>query len=300
MTSDHDITTRGTSVAVLGLGAMGRALAAAFLAAGHPTTVWNRSPHKGDELVARGARRAGTAAGAVRSAGLVVLCVVDHAAARSVLDTVTGDLPGRVLVNLTSDTPARARAAASWAAGHAVDYLDGSVMVPVPLVGRPEALILYSGPRAAYDAYEPVLRALGGRSAHVGEDHGLAAVHDLALLDYFYSSISGLLHAFALAGADGVRAADLVPYLDTITGLLPHMAAGAARDIDTGTHPGDDANLGMMAAGVGHVLEWAEHRGLDVRGLRPVKEAYDEAVARGHAAESWTRTIESLRGTGRR
>lgn len=37
-------------VSVIGLGAMGRALAGAFLDAGHPTTVWNRSPGRAGEL----------------------------------------------------------------------------------------------------------------------------------------------------------------------------------------------------------------------------------------------------------
>ncbi|NGO13784.1 NAD(P)-dependent oxidoreductase [Streptomyces sp. HC44] len=285
-----------TPVAVLGLGAMGQALAAAFLRAGHPTTVWNRSPGKGDELVARGAVRAESAAEAVRAAELVVVCVVDYDAAQAVLEAAAGELPGRVLVNLTSDTPERSRATASWANDRGIDYLDGSIMVPITMIGQPEALIFYSGPRAAYDKHETALKAMGGKAAYLGEDQGLAAVYDLALLDYFYSSITGLVHAFALAGADGVRAADLAPYLNTITAILPPIAAGAARDVDAGSYPGEDANLGMMATAVGHVLEWAEHRGLDVSTVRPVKEVYDKAVARGHAADSWTSTIEVVRG----
>ncbi|MER6901101.1 NAD(P)-binding domain-containing protein, partial [Amycolatopsis sp. NPDC000740] len=43
-----------TPVTVVGLGSMGRALAGAFLAAGHPTTVWNRTPDKAAPLVAGG------------------------------------------------------------------------------------------------------------------------------------------------------------------------------------------------------------------------------------------------------
>src|ERR1700754_1265589 len=53
------------AVTVLGLGAMGSALARAFIAAGHPTTVWNRAPEKAAALVAAGAARADTAATAV-------------------------------------------------------------------------------------------------------------------------------------------------------------------------------------------------------------------------------------------
>lgn len=49
------------AVTVLGLGAMGSALAAATLAAatlaaGHPTTVWNRTPGHAEALAAAGAR----------------------------------------------------------------------------------------------------------------------------------------------------------------------------------------------------------------------------------------------------
>ncbi|MEV0227564.1 NAD(P)-binding domain-containing protein [Streptomyces sp. NPDC050704] len=298
MTNDLENTpvdTEKTSVAVLGLGAMGHALAAAFLKAGHPTVVWNRSVGKGEELVAQGAVRAASAGEAVRAADLVVVCVVDYDAAQAVLDSAADELPGRVLVNLTSDTPERSRVTAAWAGERGIDYLDGSIMVPILMIGQPEALIFYSGPRAAYEKYEAVLKAMGGKAAYLGEDQALAAVYDLALLDFFYSSIAGLVHAFALAAADGVRAADIAPYLDTIAAILS-PTADIGRDIDAGSYPGEGANLGTMAAGVSHVLEWAQHRGLDVGTLRSVKEVADKAVDRGYAADGWASTVEVVRG----
>jgi 3-hydroxyisobutyrate dehydrogenase-like beta-hydroxyacid dehydrogenase len=45
-------------VTVIGLGPMGRAMAGALMRAGHPVTVWNRTPRRADELVAEGARLA--------------------------------------------------------------------------------------------------------------------------------------------------------------------------------------------------------------------------------------------------
>src|ERR1044072_8092422 len=59
MTHDHP-----APVTVLGLGPMGQALAGAFLAQGHPTTVWNRTAARAGGLVARGATRADTGAAA--------------------------------------------------------------------------------------------------------------------------------------------------------------------------------------------------------------------------------------------
>ena len=66
------------SVTVLGLGSMGTSLADAFLKAGHPTTVWNRSAARADALVARGAVRAGSARDAVTASELVVICVTTY------------------------------------------------------------------------------------------------------------------------------------------------------------------------------------------------------------------------------
>ena len=47
-----------SALAFAGLGSMGQAMVRRLLDQGHQVTVWNRSPAAGDELVARGARRA--------------------------------------------------------------------------------------------------------------------------------------------------------------------------------------------------------------------------------------------------
>ena len=53
------------TIAYLGLGSMGLAMASRFLDAGFPLTVWNRSPEKAAVLAKRGARVAATPAEAV-------------------------------------------------------------------------------------------------------------------------------------------------------------------------------------------------------------------------------------------
>ncbi len=70
MTANHR-----TPVTVVGLGPMGRALAEAFIEAGHPTTVWNRSPEKAAPLVAKGAAHAEAIGEAVAASPLTVACL---------------------------------------------------------------------------------------------------------------------------------------------------------------------------------------------------------------------------------
>ncbi|MEY7981180.1 NAD(P)-binding domain-containing protein, partial [Streptomyces pilosus] len=78
-------STSRPSVTVLGLGPMGRALAAAFLDAGVRTTVWNRTPGRDGELVARGAVAAASPEEAVAAAPLTGVCVVNYDASDAVL-----------------------------------------------------------------------------------------------------------------------------------------------------------------------------------------------------------------------
>lgn len=137
-----------SAVTVLGLGPMGRALAGAFLDAGLRTTVWNRTPGRDAELVARGAVAAPTAAEAVAASRLTVVCVVNYDAADAVLrpDAVADALKGRTVVNLSADTPDRARDTAHWAAERGIGYLDGAIMTPTTTIGTSAAVFLHSGP----------------------------------------------------------------------------------------------------------------------------------------------------------
>ena len=64
------MTEHKTPVAVIGLGAMGSALASALIGAGHPTTVWNRTARPFD-----GATAARSVAEAVVAAPLTLVCV---------------------------------------------------------------------------------------------------------------------------------------------------------------------------------------------------------------------------------
>ncbi|WP_405661325.1 NAD(P)-dependent oxidoreductase [Streptomyces sp. RK9] len=292
------VTPTPTPVTVLGLGAMGQALAGAFLKAGHPTTIWNRSAGKGEDLVARGATRAASAAEAVRAGELVLVCVVDYDASQAILEPLAADLSGRVLVNVTSDSPERARAAAKWAAGHGIAYLDGAVMIPTVMVGTPEALLFYSGDEAAYKKHEALLKSLGGQSAYVGADHGLAAVYDLSMLDFFWTSMAGLVHGYALAAKDGVPASALAPFLKAHIALLGLVVDETAQEIDSGEYQGAEANLAVELAGVEHILHAAERRGLDVSVLRGVRDVAKRAVDLGHGADSWTATVEGVRNPG--
>jgi 3-hydroxyisobutyrate dehydrogenase-like beta-hydroxyacid dehydrogenase len=274
---------------------MGQALAGAFVTNGHPTTVWNRTAAKADALVGTGAIRADTIADAVAASRLVIVCVLDYDAAHAILDAAGDVLTGRTVVNLTADSPERAREMAGWAAERDVDYLDGSIMTPTTTIGGPAAVVLYSGPEEVYQAHQATLASLGGTAAHLGTDPGRAAAYDVALLDLFWTTMSGYAHALALAGAQNIAAKDLAPYAQGIVGLMRDIIVAVAQQVDDGHYPGDGSNIISAAAGMDHIIHAARAQGIDVGVLSAAKAIAERAIDAGHGTDGFARLAEILR-----
>ncbi|GAA4719567.1 NAD(P)-dependent oxidoreductase [Phytohabitans rumicis] len=284
-----------TPVTVIGLGLMGQALAGAFLRAGHPTTVWNRTAAKADRLVAQGAKPAHSVGDAVAASPLLVVCVSDYRAVRDLLDPLGDALDGRVLVNLTSGTSAQARETADWAARRGVTYLDGAIMAVPAGIGTAEAVLLYSGPRSAFDRYEPALRGLGAGTTYLGGDHGLSSLYDVAILGVMWSVLNGFLHGAALLGTAGVDAGAFAPFASTSIGTVTGWLAGYARQIDDGTYPADDATIDTHLAAMDHLVHESESVGVNAELPRLIKALTDRAIADGRGGDSYAAMIERFR-----
>ncbi|WOX22235.1 NAD(P)-dependent oxidoreductase [Streptomyces solicathayae] len=293
--SSHPLSDR-PAVTVIGLGPMGRALAGAFVAAGVRTTVWNRTPGRDRELIEQGAIGAGSAAEAVAASPLNVVCVVNYDAADAVLRRaeVTAGLKGRTLLNLTADIPERARDTGRWAAEHGIAYLDGAIMTPTPSIGTPDAVFIHSGPEELYRAQRPVLDALGGTHTHLGEDIGRAAAYDVALLDIFWTAMTGYMHALAVAGAEGVKPAELVPFAQGIGAILPPLFQEFAEDLESGSFSGEGNPLTSAVSSMAHIVHASESHGIDASVMRAAEGLARRTVALGHGTDGFSRIAEFL------
>jgi 3-hydroxyisobutyrate dehydrogenase-like beta-hydroxyacid dehydrogenase len=286
-------------VTVIGLGPMGRAMAGALMEAGHHVTVWNRTPSRADELVAAGATLAPSPGAAVGASELTILSLTHYEAAYEILGPVAGDgaLRGKVIANLSSDTPDVTREASTWAERHGARFLSGGVMVPAPVVGTAAAYVFYSGPREVFEAHEPTLRRIG-EPRYLGADPGLAQLFYQAHLDVFLTALSGLLHATALIRAGGAPAADFVPGALAFISEIPAMVgdgAELARRVEAGDHPGDLSTAAMMGATAEHILRTSESAGVDLELPGAVKSHYDRAIAAGHGRDDWTSLYEVIK-----
>jgi 3-hydroxyisobutyrate dehydrogenase-like beta-hydroxyacid dehydrogenase len=287
-----DMTTAPVSIAVLGLGPMGYALARALAQRGHHrVTVWNRTPGKTAGL--DGVAVAPDPRAAVAAAPLVIACVSDYAATLGALEAA--DLAGKVVVQLATGTPGDARAAAAWAAARGADYLDAAILAVPEQIGRPESTILVSGSETAFRAAGAALAELAGTVSYVGPAVGAAAALDFAVLSYLFGGLLGLYHGARICEVEGLRVAD---YGALLAAAMPALAGMVAHDTDRiqAEHYTAPQSALAICARTGDVLiRHAREVGIDDAVPRYLATEFGRGVAAGFGDESPAAMVKVLR-----
>jgi len=269
---------------------MGTAIARTLADRGHRTTVWNRSSRD----TPTGALRVATPAEAVAASPVVLVCVLDQPAARETLEAANAALAGRVVVNLTSGTPAQARETAAWLADHGADHLDGSIMADPENVGTLQTSFLYSGSQPAFETHRTMLEALG-TTQYLGADPGRAAVYFMALVAVGYETWLAYLDTLAYGEAEQVDVTALAPLVTGMFTAMSGLMESMARAADDRRHPPAAGPLSVHAALMDDVIGTRARSGGDTTQLRRVKTLVDGRVAAGHGGEGFSSLIESLR-----
>ena len=284
----------GRSVTVIGLGPMGLAISAALLADGHRVTVWNRTASRADDLVSRGAIRADSVAEALAANELVVVSLTDYDAVYSVLEPETAHLRGRVIANLSSDTPERAREASEWLAAHGATHLTGGVQADAASIGAPHAYTFYSGPKEAFERHRDTLLVIGATD-YRGEDPGLAALYYQLVMNVFWPSMYAWLQTLAVAREHGISAREFLPYAHENVQSMSAMFEFYSSRLDADDHSGDTERLSMAVASIDHVASTARAAGVDSGILEEMLSLSRRGQADGQGAESFTSLVRTLR-----
>ena len=153
-----------TSVAVIGLGAMGSRFAGRFLDAGHEVIVWNRTPEKAEELLSRGASAAASPAEAARRAEAVVTVVSDPAALRAVTEGPDGIAAGANASTTVIEMSTVGLRAVRWletALPPVVGLLDAPVLGSLSEAESGTLLVFVGGPHRLAKRWIPLFGTLG-------------------------------------------------------------------------------------------------------------------------------------------
>jgi 3-hydroxyisobutyrate dehydrogenase-like beta-hydroxyacid dehydrogenase len=288
-----------SKVGVIGLGKMGSALAEALLAAGYKITVWNRTPEKAEEAVRAGAELASSVVEAVRSSDVLVACLTDHAAIKTVLmtDELGAALRSKILVNVTSMSAEKVCEMDRWAGMNGISLLKGSILTYPDDVRAGKSTMVYGGDKGVFEVVEPLLHAMGGRPVRAGDNPDDASKIGLAYACFLFPALLGFLHGAALCHRAGISieayARDLVlPVLKgpTLAGMLEWLKrACLARRYDEDLQ----ATLNIWNVSASSFRDIASYR-LDPGFLSAVKAVLDRAAAQGFGELDLAAVFEML------
>jgi len=196
-----------STVAFVGLGAMGSPMAMNLHAAGHKLRVFNRDRAKTKAFAEKGAEVADTPANAARGAEFVVSIVSDDAATREVMlgasGIVAGAAAGTVIVDSSTNTPAMAREVAAAAAQKGLLYLDAPVSGSIAQAQGKELVFMVGGDAGAFSRAQPLFQAMGRMARHMGAP-GSGATIKLVNNMLSASATAALAEAAQIAEAAGL------------------------------------------------------------------------------------------------
>ncbi len=209
-----------TTLAFLGLGAIGTPMARHLAIPDFTLAVWNRTEAKTTAFVdahaTKAVRAATTPADAARGAAIVITCLPTSREVEALLDGPDGLLAGlargTLFIDCTSGDPATSQRIAARLAEVGVGFIDAPVSGGVVGAEKGALTIMVGGDAALLERAMPVLRAMGEKIVHcgaVGAGDALKAVNNALLAVHIWSAAEGLL-ALSRAGVKPAVALDVI------------------------------------------------------------------------------------------
>jgi 3-hydroxyisobutyrate dehydrogenase-like beta-hydroxyacid dehydrogenase len=250
-------------VAVIGLGVMGAALAAALLRSGAEVRVWNRTSNKAAALHDQGAIACGTPRDAISESAFVVVCLSDYPAWRSLSDEqdLGQTLADRTVIQLTTGTLEQVREHEIWIGQCGGRLIDGSIMCFPSAIGTDQASLLVAGARAVFDSCRDILIAISPNHSYL--DHNIVAPVILAraLISGVLGTLVGTINGVALCRAGGVSLSHFIEHTGKNNPVVADEALRICKAIQSGDTVTTEAALKTWAEGQSALLELARTLG---------------------------------------
>lgn len=278
-------------IAFLGLGIMGRPMAANLVKAGHEVAVWNRSAGKD----VTGARTASSPADAANGAEVVWMCVSDTKAVEGLLfgeqgiEQSLGE--GMVVVDSSTISPTATRKFAERVRAKGADYVDAPVTGSKTGAESGTLIFIVGGADAAIEKLKPLFAATGKLFFRMGET-GKGQAAKIAMNLQIALIYEGFAEGLTLAAKLGVDAATLMPLIQASmvkSGVVEYKAPFVLNRDFTPNFP-----MRLMHKDIRLMLEAAKEARVKLPALEIVEEVYDVAVEDGNQDLDYAATITLL------
>ena len=283
-----------TTVAVLGTGIMGAAMARNLISAGMEVRAWNRSRGKAAPLEKDGAKVANDPADAARDANFLLTMLSDTDAVEEAVRG--GALPALaedgVWLQMSTVGEVGNERLLRLAADHGVAYVDAPVLGTKQPAEQGQLIVLASGPEEVREQSEQVFGAVGSKTVWLG-NAGEGTRLKLVVNNWIVGLLGVLAETVAFAEAIGV---DPAKFLETIEGGplgLPYAQIKGSMMVEEDFPTSFSANLARKDAGL--VLDSARAHDLHMRITEAVTARFNEAIQAGHGDEDMAAVYRTAR-----
>jgi 3-hydroxyisobutyrate dehydrogenase-like beta-hydroxyacid dehydrogenase len=285
-------------IGFIGVGLMGHGAARNILAGGYPLAVLghrNRAPV--DDLVARGATEAASAAELARSVDILFTCVSDSEAMNKVVLGAGGVLEGAgaglILVDMTTAEPVSTRRLAAALAGKGAVMVDGPVTLTPKEAEEGRLNIMIGAEPAILDDLRPVLETFCARIFHTGP---MGSAHTLKLINNFLTlgNTALVVEAAVVAQKAGVDPAMMIDLVSVSGGDSAAFRRMACRLTGEGDPALSAFAIRNALKDVSYFWRLADSQDSYAPLADAVRRWYDLAVALGHGDALLPRLFEML------
>lgn len=206
-----------TKIGWIGLGNMGIPMAGQLINADYKVTVYNRSKDKEASLKEMGASVAETPKDLISETDVLVLMVSDDAAIDQIFNSEEGlfsaDISGKVIINMSTVSPAISKEMAAQCKEKNAQYLDAPVSGSVKQAETGQLVIMVGGDETAFGQVKPILEKMGKMAVRLG-DVGSGNGAKLAINSLLALYTQGLAETVLFANQQGIKTEDLLNLLN--------------------------------------------------------------------------------------
>jgi 3-hydroxyisobutyrate dehydrogenase len=290
------VTENNTTIAVLGTGLMGAAMARNLLAAGTEVRAWNRTREKAEPLADDGAKVTDSPAEAAEGADFVLTMLANTDAVAEAAAGQNGALPALsdygVWLQMSTVGIEGSEQLAEVAGDHGVAYVDAPVLGTKEPAEQGQLIVLASGPEEVQERCQPVFDAVGSATFWLGPA-GAGSRLKIVTNSWIVGLLGALAETIALARATGV---DPARFLEVIEGGplgVPYAQMKGQMMIEEEFPTSFSANLARKDVGL--VLDAAGANGLRLPLAEATATRFDEAIDGGYGEEDMAAIYEATK-----
>ena len=263
-------------IGFIGLGIMGKSMAANLMKAGYELTVYNRTASKGDELVAKGAKRALTPKEAAEGNDVIITIVSDTPDVERVIFGENGALEGckkgAVIVEMSTISASATRSMAARLEEAGVEMIDAPVSGGDTGAREGTLTIMCGGKEEVFESIKPVLFGMGKKVTLMG-GHGAGQATKMCNQTALASCLLGVCECMMLASKEGLDCEKVVEVLSGGAAQSAQMTAYGKRMVNRDYAAGFFIDL--FQKDIRLVMEAVREHNLCFQGLSTVQQMFN-------------------------